>query len=140
MEISIKGDPKEIAALVLAVQERQKRDAREIELAIDGQKISQDMSLYRSCPSVDIRLLDDRGRGGDGNSQQSNFRCFVRIEDFKRAIEALNDVKSSLEQTIHMLRVPMAGDAEEINFSAINRGGKTNHEFTENIKQRIPHY
>ena len=44
MEISIKGDPKEIAALVLAVQERQKRDAREIELAIDGQKISQDMT------------------------------------------------------------------------------------------------
>ena len=96
MEISIKGDPKEIAALVLAVQERQKRDAREIELAIDGQKISQDMSLYRSCPSVDIRLLDDRGRGGDGNSQQSNFCCFVRIEDLTSFNASMARLKSSI--------------------------------------------
>jgi|GEM_PF-6626296 len=123
MEISIKGDPKEIAALVLAVQERQKRDAREIELAIDGQKISQDMSLYRSCPSVDIRLLDDRGRGGDGNSQQSNFRCFVRIEDFKRAIEALNDVKSSLEQTIKMYQIPVRYVTVDTYVEGTNGGG-----------------
>jgi hypothetical protein len=98
MEISIKGDPKEIAALVLAVQERQKRDAREIELAIDGQKISQDMSLYDSWPPMDIRLIDDRGRGSGGSGQQSNLCCFIRIEDFKRAIEALGDVKTSLER------------------------------------------
>ena len=47
MEVTIKGEAKEIAALVLAVQERQKRDAREIELRcsiahiVHGQPYSQ---------------------------------------------------------------------------------------------------
>lgn len=123
MEISIKGDPKEIAALVLAVQERRKRDAKEIELAIDGQKISQDMSLYHSWPPMDIRLIDDRGRGGDGNSQQSNFQCFVRIEDFKRATEALNDVKSSLEQTIKMCQIPVRHVTVDAYVEGTNGGG-----------------
>ena len=40
MEISIKGDPKEIAALVLAVQERQCQDVGKIELSVDGHTIS----------------------------------------------------------------------------------------------------
>ena len=95
MEISIKGDPKEIAALVLAVQERRKRDTREIELAIDGQKISQDMSLYHSWPPMDIRLIDDRGRGGDGNSQPVSY---THLDVYKRQVQCDRGFRSAAEQ------------------------------------------
>ena len=86
MNITISGTPKEIAALVLAVQERQEVD------------------LYSSRPPMDIRLLYDGGLGGGGSGQQSNLCCFVRIEDFGSAIKALTDIKSSLERISSLIK------------------------------------
>ena len=45
LEISIKGDPKEIAALVLAVQERH-RGVQEIPLKIAGDELARTLRTY----------------------------------------------------------------------------------------------
>ena len=79
MEITIKGDSKEIAALVVGIQERQGSAA-----------------LNCAGPPVNIIRSDFGFRGSGGPSYNSSVLGSVTIENFGNAIEALTDIKGVL--------------------------------------------
>lgn len=84
--MKIEGTPKEIADLVKELQGQHKEN-----------------SLYNSGPPMNI-VNHNHGFRSSGGGSYSELKCFVSVENFGVAVEAISDIKNILSDICSIIK------------------------------------